>query len=343
MRILVTGGAGYIGSHTVLALLESGHEVLVLDNFSNSNRESLKRVEELSGKTVGLVEGDTADTACLEHLFREQPIDSVLHFAGFKSVGESMADPLAYYINNLAGTLALCRAMSHAGVYELVFSSSATIYGDGHPMPLQESYPAGQPASPYGRSKLMVEHVLQDLAASDGRWRIALLRYFNPIGAHPSGMIGDDPRGLPTNLVPFVSQVAVGRRDELVVYGNDYPTHDGTGVRDYLHVMDLAEGHLRAMEALRTRPGVNIWNLGTGQGHSVLEVIAAYERASNRHIPYRVESRRPGDIAAYWADPSKARAELDWQARRGLEEMVADTWQWQKTNPHGYQGGSNHE
>ncbi|WP_163560680.1 UDP-glucose 4-epimerase GalE [Halomonas sp. NO4] len=337
MRILVTGGAGYIGSHTVLALLNSGYEVVVLDNFSNGSWEALLRVEGLTGKRITLVEGDIGDRGCLDHLFAENAIDSVLHFAGLKAVGDSMADPLTYYVNNLAGTLTLCQAMSCADVHELVFSSSATIYGDGHPMPLHEGLPSGRPASPYGRSKLMVEEVLRDLAGSDNRWRIALLRYFNPVGAHPSGEIGEDPQGAPNNLVPFIAQVAVGRRDELVVYGNDYSTPDGTGVRDYIHVMDLAEGHLRAMVALSERPGVSVWNLGTGRGHSVLEVIAAFERAAKRRIPYRIEARRPGDIAAYWADSAKAQAELGWWARRSLDEMMADTWHWQQGNPCGYQ------
>ncbi|SDK79556.1 UDP-galactose 4-epimerase [Franzmannia pantelleriensis] len=336
MRILVTGGAGYIGSHTVLVLLESGYEVVVLDNLSNGNRESLLRVERLSGKRIPLVMGDIGDRDCLDALFGEHVIDSVLHFAGLKAVGESMADPLTYYINNLAGTLTLCQAMTRAGVHQLVFSSSATIYGDGHPMPLHEGLPSGCPASPYGRSKLMVEEVLRDLAGSDARWRIALLRYFNPVGAHPSGEIGDDPQGVPCNLVPFVAQVAVGRRDKLVIYGNDYPTSDGTGVRDYIHVMDLAEGHLRAMAALSERPGVSIWNLGTGRGYSVLEVIEAFERASNRCIPYCIEDRRPGDISAYWADPAKAQLELGWSALIGLDEMMTDTWLWQMRNPYGY-------
>lgn len=335
--VLVTGGAGYIGSHTVLALLEAGHEVVVLDNLCNASRESLRRVERLTGRPPVFVQGDIRDRALLDRLFSEHTIDAVIHFAGLKAVGESVQQPLAYYENNVAGTLTLCQAMRAAGVTRLVFSSSATVYGDGHPMPLHEGLPTGHPTNPYGRSKLMVEELLRDLAASDPRWSIGLLRYFNPVGAHPSGEIGEDPRGIPNNLLPYVAQVAVGRRERLAVYGDDYATPDGTGVRDYIHVMDLAAGHLCALDALKNREGVHTWNLGTGRGHSVLEVVEAFERASGRAVAYRIEPRRAGDVAACWADASLAERELGWRAERGLEEMMADTWRWQRQNPQGYE------
>ncbi|WP_282041233.1 UDP-glucose 4-epimerase GalE [Halomonas alimentaria] len=338
--VLITGGAGYIGSHTVLALLEAGHRVVVLDNLCNASRESLRRVERLSGRTLDFVQGDIRDRALLDRLFNAHAVSAVIHFAGLKAVGESVAQPLAYYENNVAGTLVLCQAMQAAGVTRLVFSSSATVYGDGHPMPLHEGLPTGHPTNPYGRSKLMVEELLRDLAASDPRWSIGLLRYFNPVGAHPSGEIGEDPRGIPNNLLPYVAQVAVGRRERLAVYGSDYPTPDGTGVRDYIHVMDLAEGHLCALNALQACRGVQAWNLGTGQGHSVLEVVKAFERASGRAVPYRIEPRRAGDVAACWADASLAERELGWKARRGLAAMMADTWRWQKQNPQGYETAS---
>lgn len=338
--VLITGGAGYIGSHTVLALLEAGHEVVVLDNLCNASPESLRRVERLSGRTPAFVQGDIRDRALLDRLFSEHTIDAVIHFAGLKAVGESVQQPLAYYENNVAGTLTLCQAMRAAGVTRLVFSSSATVYGDGHPMPLHEGLPTGRPTNPYGRSKLMVEELLGDLAASDANWSIGLLRYFNPVGAHPSGEIGEDPQGIPNNLLPYVAQVAVGRRERLAVYGDDYATPDGTGVRDYIHVMDLAAGHLCALNALAEREGVHIWNLGTGQGHSVLEVVEAFEQASGQAVPYRIEPRRPGDVAACWADATLAERELGWKAKRGLEEMMADTWRWQKQNPQGYESTS---
>lgn len=335
--ILVTGGAGYIGSHTVLALLEAGHEVVVLDNLCNASRESLRRVGRLTERPLTFVEGDIRDRALLDQLFSEHAVGAVIHFAGLKAVGESVQQPLAYYENNVAGTLVLCQAMQAAGVTRLVFSSSATVYGDGHPMPLHEGLPTGQPTNPYGRSKLMVEEVLRDLAVSDSAWSIALLRYFNPVGAHSSGLIGEDPQGIPNNLLPYVAQVAVGRRECLAVYGSDYPTPDGTGVRDYIHVMDLAEGHLCALNALAERQGVHTWNLGTGQGYSVLEVVKAFEQASGQAVPYRLEPRRAGDVAACWADASLAERELGWKARRGLAEMMSDTWRWQKRNPQGYE------
>lgn len=334
--ILVTGGAGYIGSHTVLTLLEAGHDVLVLDNLCNASQESLHRVSRLTGRKPAFVQGDIRDRALLDRLFAFRSISAVIHFAGLKAVGGSVQQPLDYYENNVGGVLSLCQAMQGAGIYRLVFSSSATVYGDGRPMPLHEGLPAGKPTNPYGRSKLMVEEVLRDLAASDARWGIALLRYFNPVGAHESGQIGEDPHGVPNNLLPYVAQVAVGRRDCLAIYGGDYPTPDGTGVRDFVHVMDVAEGHLRALDCLPAGCGVRTWNLGTGKGHSVLEVVQAFEQASGCKVPYRIEPRRPGDLAAFWADASLAERELGWKARRGLAEMMADTWRWQKQNPQGY-------
>lgn len=336
MAILVTGGAGYIGSHMVLTLLQAEYDVVVLDNLANASQESLRRVAELAGKAPTFIEGDIRDRDGLDALFAHHAITDVLHFAGLKAVGESVAEPLRYYQNNVAGTLTLCQAMAAAGVYRLVFSSSATVYGDGHPMPIHEGLPTGRPTNPYGTSKLMVENVLRDLAQAGERWSIALLRYFNPVGAHESGRIGEDPNGKPNNLVPFIAQVAVGRREALSVFGNDYPTPDGTGVRDYIHVMDLVEGHRAAMQVLAGQQGVGIWNLGTGRGYSVLEMVEAFEKASGRPVPYRIESRREGDIAECWADPALAREELGWQAERGLESMLADTWRWQQQNPNGY-------
>lgn len=336
MAILVTGGAGYIGSHTVLTLLEAKHEVVVLDNLSNATEESLRRVAELTGKAPVLVKGDIRDRGCLDTLFAEYAISDVLHFAGLKAVGESVLQPLAYYENNVYGTLQLCQAMAAAGVFRLVFSSSATVYGEPEGMPVHEELPTGRPTNPYGTSKLMAEQVLQDLCAADSRWSVALLRYFNPVGAHESGHIGEDPKGIPNNLLPFISQVAVGRRESLSVYGNDYPTPDGTGVRDYIHVMDLAEGHLAALEVLQQCQGAQIWNLGTGQGYSVLEMVRAFEKASSRPVPFTIVPRRPGDIAKCWADPVKAERELGWKAQRGLEIMMVDAWRWQSENPDGY-------
>lgn len=335
-RILVTGGAGYIGSHVTLALLQSGHEVLVLDNLSNSSLASLARVAQIAGRAAIFVEGDVRDDALLQRLLAAHCIGAVLHFAGLKAVGESVQQPLRYYDNNVAGTLALCQAMAAAGVFRLVFSSSATVYGDCHDMPLSEATPTGRPTNPYGRSKLMVEELLADVAQSDPRWRVAVLRYFNPVGAHPSGLIGEDPTGIPNNLLPYISQVAVGKRSELAVFGNDYPTPDGTGVRDYIHVMDLADGHLKALTALEHRAGWNVWNLGTGKGYSVLEMVRAFEAASGRSVPYRVVPRRPGDIAQCWSDPAKAEIDLGWTAERSLAQMMADTWRWQMGNPQGY-------
>jgi UDP-glucose 4-epimerase len=334
--ILVTGGAGYIGSHTTLALLEAGYDVVVLDNLCNSSAESLARVASICGKQAEFIQGDIRDRVLLDELFASKNISAVLHFAGLKAVGESVAKPLAYYENNVAGSVTLCQAMAHAGVYRLVFSSSATVYGEPAQMPIREDFPTGIPTNPYGRSKLMVEELLQDLARSEPRWSIALLRYFNPVGAHSSGLIGEDPNGIPNNLLPYISQVAIGKLKQLSVFGNDYPTVDGTGVRDYIHVEDLADGHLKALQTIAGASGVKIWNLGTGQGYSVLQMVQAFERASGQPVPYQLVPRRPGDIAECWADPAKAAAELGWKAERGLEEMMSDTWRWQSANPQGY-------
>ncbi|AXY43978.1 UDP-glucose 4-epimerase GalE [Halomonas sp. JS92-SW72] len=336
MSILVTGGAGYIGSHMVLALLEQRQEVVVLDNLSNGSAVSIARVENLAGRDVVFIEGDVRDRTLLDRVFREYPISDVLHFAGLKAVGESIEQPIRYYDNNVGGAVTLCLAMESAGVRRLIFSSSATVYGEQDSVPYHEGLPTGVPTNPYGRSKLMVEEMLRDLATADTRWSIALLRYFNPVGAHASGCIGEDPRGVPNNLVPFISQVAVGRLEALSVFGNDYPTADGTGVRDYIHVMDLVEGHLAAMQAIANRPGVSVWNLGTGRGYSVLDMIQAFERAAGCSIPFRVAPRRAGDLAQVWADASKAQRELGWRARRDLDAMVADAWRWQVNNPGGY-------
>lgn len=337
MAILVTGGAGYIGSHTVLCLLEAGHDVVVLDNLCNASRESLFRIEALVGRAATFVQGDILDRALLDEIFAKHAVSAVVHFAGLKAVGESVAKPLSYYQNNVAGTVSLCQAMETAGVRKIVFSSSATVYGDELKMPLHEELPTGKTTNPYGHTKLVVEEILQNLAASDSRWSIALLRYFNPVGAHKSGEIGEDPQGIPNNLLPYVAQVAIGRRKKLSIYGNDYPTPDGTGMRDYIHVMDLAEGHLCALDYIVEHPGVGIWNLGTGKGNSVLEVVAAFEEASKRNIPYQIEKRRAGDVAACWADVKRAETELGWKAKRNLTDMMSDTWRWQQNNPEGYE------
>lgn len=338
MTILVTGGAGYIGSHTVVELLNAGNNVLVLDNLSNASAESLKRVEHITGQAVPFVQGDIRDSALLSRLFAEHSINAVVHFAGLKAVGESVQKPLEYYDNNVNGTLVLVDAMRKAGVFRLVFSSSATVYGEPSHMPIGEDVAVGGTTNPYGTSKLMVERILQDLAASDSRWSIALLRYFNPVGAHESGLIGEDPNGIPNNLVPFIAQVAIGRLDKLSVFGGDYATTDGTGVRDYIHVVDLALGHLRALERIAGHPGVSIYNLGTGQGYSVLQMVRAFEQASGRNVPYAIVARRPGDVAECWANPAKAKQELGWVAERDLAQMMADTWRWQRQNPLGYGG-----
>lgn len=334
--ILVTGGAGYIGSHTTLALLEAGHNVIVLDNLANSSLESLRRVERICGRAATFIEGDIRDRALLNSIFTRHSIQAVLHFAGLKAVGESVEQPLAYYENNVSGSVVLFQAMAAAGVFNLVFSSSATVYGEPKQMPISEDCPTGTPTNPYGRSKLMIEEILRDLAISEQRWSIALLRYFNPVGAHHSGLIGEDPNGIPNNLLPYISQVAVGKLQQLSVYGDDYPTVDGTGVRDYIHVVDLADGHLKALAAIAKSQGVHIWNLGTGQGYSVLQMITAFEQAAKVKVPYKIVDRRSGDIAECWADPNKAATELDWQAVHSLDDMMRDTWRWQQSNPDGF-------
>ncbi len=336
MKVLVTGGAGYIGSHTTLCLLEEGHEVVVLDNLMNSNRESLRRVEQLSGKSIDFCEVDLLDAASVDRLFAEGGFNAVIHFAGLKAVGESVAKPLWYYQNNVVGTLNLLHSMDRSGVRRLVFSSSATVYGASEEVPLIEKAPLDA-TNPYGRTKEQIEDILSDLGAADPSWSIALLRYFNPVGAHESGLIGEDPQGIPNNLLPFVAQVAVGRRDKVKVFGSDYPTPDGTGVRDYIHVMDLASGHLAALRYLAGKTGVFRWNLGTGRGSSVLEVIAVFGAAASRTIPYEFADRRPGDSAVSYADPSAALADLGWSARRDLRQMCEDHWRWQDSNPMGYQ------
>ncbi|WP_153131797.1 UDP-glucose 4-epimerase GalE [Dechloromonas hortensis] len=333
--ILVTGGAGYIGSHTVIELLASGHELVIFDNFSNSSPKVFDRIERISGKRPTVLEGDIRDGESLRAVFRDYPISAVIHFAGLKAVGESVEQPMRYYDNNVLGSLRLFEAMAEANIFNLVFSSSATVYGDPHTVPILEHFPL-QATNPYGRSKLVIEDMLRDIALADSRWKIALLRYFNPVGAHISGLIGEDPQGIPNNLMPFVAQVAVGRRQELAVFGNDYPTIDGTGVRDYIHVVDLAKGHLAALDALPSLNGATPINLGTGQGHSVLEVVAAFERASGHPVPYRIAPRRAGDVAACYADPSCAQKILGWSAIHGLDTMCQDVWRWQSANPLGY-------
>lgn len=335
-RVLVTGGAGYIGSHTCIELMAAGHRVVALDNLCNSKGESLARVERIAGRALdAFVQADVRDREVLRTVFRRHQIDAVIHFAGLKAVGESVAKPLDYYDNNVSGTVALCEVMAEAGVKTLAFSSSATVYGDPASVPIREDFPTG-PTNPYGRSKWMVEHVLRDLSAADSSWRIALLRYFNPVGAHESGLIGEDPNGLPNNLMPFVSQVAVGKLPELRVFGGDWPTPDGTGVRDYIHVLDLAQGHVKAIDYLAANPGLLTVNLGTGRGYSVIEVVRAFERASGRAIPFRIVDRRPGDIAQCYADPESANRLLGWVARRDIAQMCADAWKWQSDNPQGY-------
>lgn len=332
--ILVTGGTGYIGSHTVVELLNRGESVLILDNLCNSSPKVLDRIETICGKRPLFLQGDIRDKAVLAKVFAEHAIKAVVHFAGLKAVGESVAKPLMYYENNVYGSMTLLEAMAEAGVKQFVFSSSATVYGDPHNPCIVEDFPL-QPANPYGRSKLMVEDMLRDLALSDPAWRIAILRYFNPVGAHASGLIGENPTGIPNNLMPFIAQVAVGRRAELSVFGSDYPTPDGTGVRDYIHVVDLALGHLAALDALVREPGVTTVNLGTGRGFSVLEMLHAFERACGQKVPYKLVDRRPGDVPAYWAEPALAEASLGWKATRGIDDMCADTWKWQSMNPEG--------
>ncbi len=338
MSILVTGGAGYIGSHACVELLNAGYEVVVVDNLSNSKEESIKRIQEITGKPLKFYKADLLDREALDKIFNECRINSVMHFAGLKAVGESVSIPLKYYYNNITGTLILCEIMKKHGVRNLVFSSSATVYGDPHKVPISEDFPLSA-TNPYGRTKLMIEDILRDLYTAQKEWNIAILRYFNPVGAHVSGKIGEDPNGIPNNLVPYITQVAIGKLKELSVYGNDYPTADGTGVRDYIHVVDLVLGHLKALEKLQTNPGVVTYNLGTGRGFSVLEMVKAFSKASGREIPYRISGRRPGDIAECYADPSKAANELGWRAEKSIEEMCADSWRWQLANPNGYESG----
>ncbi|MCD7033144.1 UDP-glucose 4-epimerase GalE [Metabacillus sp. GX 13764] len=335
MAILLTGGAGYIGSHTCVELLNAGQEIVVLDNLSNSKIEALKRVSEITGKGLAFYHGDLLDKETVEKVFIQNPIEAVIHFAGFKAVGESVENPLAYYQNNISGSLVLFEIMKSFGVKNLVFSSSATVYGIPETVPITEDFPIGA-INPYGRTKQMIEEILKDIFISDPEWSITLLRYFNPAGAHLSGKIGEDPKGIPNNLMPYIQQVAIGKLDELKVFGNDYPTPDGTGIRDYIHVMDLANGHVKALEKTIHRPSLNIYNLGTGTGYSVLELKNAFESATGQIIPYSITEKRPGDAAACFADPSKAQRELEWQALRGIEEMCRDSWNWQINNPEGY-------
>lgn len=333
--ILVTGGAGYIGSHTVLEMLTQGDQVIVVDNLSNSSRESLRRVEELTGQKITFYEIDLLDREALKIPFKKHAIDAVIHFAGLKAVGESVEIPLSYYQNNITGTLNLLEEMKDNEVKKLVFSSSATVYGDPSSVPITEDFPVSA-TNPYGRSKLIIEEILGDLHTSDEEWDIALLRYFNPVGAHESGRIGEDPNGIPNNLMPFISQVAVGKLEKLAVFGDDYETRDGTGVRDYIHVVDLAQGHLKALDHLMTHPGLVTVNLGTGQGYSVLEMVKAFETASGKQVAYEIVARRAGDIAECYAETSKAWDVLEWRATRGLDEMCVDAWRWQSKNPEGY-------
>lgn len=336
MRILVTGGAGYIGSHTCLELLNQGHEVVVFDNLCNSSEESLNRVKKLTGKDLTFYKADMLDRDALEAIFSREKIDAVIHFAGLKAVGESVSKPLEYYHNNITGTLVLCDVMRKHGVKKIIFSSSATVYGDPAFVPITEECPKGQCTNPYGQTKSMLEQILTDIQKADPEWSVILLRYFNPVGAHESGMIGEDPAGIPNNLTPYITQVAVGKLKEVGVFGDDYDTPDGTGVRDYIHVMDLADGHVKALKKFEDTPAVYIYNLGTGQGYSVLDMIHAFSKAVGREIPYVIKPRRPGDIATCYADPAKAMRELGWEAKRGIDEMCADGWRWQSMNPNGY-------
>lgn len=337
MSILVTGGAGFIGSHTCVELLNAGYEVVVVDNLYNASEKALERVEQITGKKVTFYEADILDRDALDAIFEKEAIDSVIHFAGYKAVGESVRKPIEYYYNNITGTLILCDVMRKHGVKNIVFSSSATVYGDPAFIPITEECPKGKITNPYGQTKGMLEQVLTDIYVSDPEWKVVLLRYFNPIGAHKSGLIGEDPKGIPNNLVPYVAQVAIGKLKCLGVFGNDYDTPDGTGVRDYIHVVDLAKGHVAAIQKVeKTEPGVLIYNLGTGKGYSVLDVVHAFEKACGKEIPYEIKPRRAGDIATCYADPTKAKNELGWVAEYGIEEMCEDSWRWQTMNPDGY-------
>ena len=335
-KVLITGGAGYIGSHTALELLNAGYETVVYDNLSNSSRESVKRVEELTGKQVIFYEGDVLDKDNLTSVFEKEGIDAVIHCAALKAVGESVRKPLEYYHNNIAGTLALMDVMRNVGVKNIVFSSSATVYGNPETIPITEECPKGQCTNPYGWTKSMMEQIMTDLQKSDPEWNVILLRYFNPVGAHKSGRIGEDPKGIPNNLMPYITQVAVGKLEKLGVFGDDYDTHDGTGVRDYIHVVDLAVGHVKAIDYILTNPGLDVINLGTGVGYSVLDMVKAFSKACGKELPYEIKPRREGDIAMCYADPAKALNVLGWKAERGLDEMCEDSWRWQSQNPDGY-------
>ena len=334
--ILVTGGAGFIGSHTCVELLESGYDVVVIDNLSNSSKESLNRVKKITGKTAKFYEADIADTAVMGKIFEENDIYAVIHFAGLKAVGESVKKPMEYYMNNISGTLKMCKVMREYGVKNIIFSSSATVYGDPEQIPITEQCPKGQCTNPYGWTKSMLEQILTDIQKADNEWNVILLRYFNPIGAHKSGLIGEDPNGIPNNLMPYITKVATGQLPKVNVFGNDYPTPDGTGVRDYIHVVDLSIGHVKAVEKLSENPGVKVYNLGTGKGYSVLEVIENFGKACGKDIPYVIAERREGDIAECYADSSLAKKELGWEAKYGIKEMCEDSWNWQKNNPNGY-------
>ena len=338
MNILVTGGAGYIGSHTVIELISAGHSVVVVDNLVNASRVALQRVEQIVGRTVPFYETDIRDRKGMEHVFAENSFDCVIHFAGLKAVGESVQKPLEYYDNNITGTLVLLDVMRSAGCKNIIFSSSATVYGNPAVVPITESCPKGSCTNPYGHTKSMLEEILRDLHVADPDWNVVLLRYFNPIGAHASGLIGENPSGVPNNLMPYITQVAVGRLHELHVFGDDYPTHDGTGVRDYIHVVDLAKGHVKALQAIADKCGVEVYNLGTGIGYSVLDLVHAFEKATGINIPYVVDPRRAGDIASCYSDPSKAWTQLGWKAEHGIEDMCRDSWNWQRRNPGGFEG-----
>lgn len=337
MAILVTGGAGYIGSHTCVELLDAGYDVVVLDNLSNSSEKSLDRVKALTGKEVKFYKGDILDRDILNKIFKEEKIDSCIHFAGLKAVGESVAKPWEYYNNNIAGTLTLVDVMRQNGCKSIIFSSSATVYGDPAQIPITEECPKGQCTNPYGWTKSMLEQILMDIYKADNEWNVILLRYFNPIGAHESGLIGEDPKGIPNNLIPYITQVAIGKLECLGVFGNDYDTPDGTGVRDYIHVVDLAVGHVRAVEKLKEKAGVSVYNLGTGNGYSVLDMVKAFSKACGKEIPYQIKPRRAGDIATCYCDASKAKEELHWVAERDLNKMCEDSWRWQSMNPNGYE------
>lgn len=336
MRILVTGGAGYIGSHTCVELLENGYEVVVVDNLYNASEKSLDRIREITGKELTFYQADIQDASAMQDIFDKEAVDCVIHFAGLKAVGESVAKPLEYYQNNIAGTLVLCDAMRKHGVKNIIFSSSATVYGDPAFIPITEECPKGTPTNPYGWTKHMIEQILTDFHTADSEWNVILLRYFNPIGAHKSGLIGEDPKGIPNNLLPYVSQVAIGKLSCLGVFGDDYDTHDGTGVRDYIHVVDLARGHVKAIDKLKENPGVKIYNLGTGKGYSVLDVVKAFEKACGHEIAYEIKPRRAGDIATCYSDATLAKKELGWTAEYGIDEMCSDSWRWQSMNPNGY-------